>query len=979
EIPDFPPRRQATFGPTRGSLEELSQTTLQSWVRTQLQAPAESHREYYRKRVSSRRTLSPLVGSPRSLCAQGSRWHSFAFSAADVGKPISITGNKIYVDGEHRSDIDPTYSGNGLAPPATCTDNAPPWMVNDKGSCSAYEMQTWTWLCGGAAPGDAWALNMYCQQSCFDQGNRYGTDDCSPGWVSLQDSGYLCSVEEELGGLLTIGTSSCGSTRYFLNPAIWFSGSPGDPDVSLTFHEVRPGVITLAQRHGEAGASCDLGRFVHHGGQYYLSDPRLELLQNDLASPSGGDQNTCRAVPRTFLNEGSCQLRAACGALAVGGTSPPAAFVLNAATFQLFHESSAQRYVYEVTGLVDVASPCGRRSRWRLLDCTSEACSESVGSATEAAAVAAALSREAGSLRDVYVSCESVAAGAVVRVGASYFMHVHSNEHNVYDFTRWVSEHPGGTEPITRWATGDFRLEFPSWHPMGRWAFAQPSIEYIGRLGDTVDFETLPVALQAAWTVGYESCGSPGEVANDPSLGHHFSFYTSYTSDLNDLNFEVPFWRPSAALSRTQVWTMMALEANDQLRQRAAWALSQILVASTSGLNFHASQQSELWVNYYDIFVRNAFGNYRDVLREVTYSPVMAEYLTYRLNWALDVSGTYPDENYAREIMQLFTIGLWELNQNGTRKTDADGAAVPTYSNDDIMTFARVFTGFSEQAERPNIESFDLGGRNMVDPMMMYGVFHDVYPKPGLLGGYLGDGYPLCSDLPSGAFLREGARYKFVGYAYSGSDTPLVLDSSSPLYAALAQVQLSVVLGSTISCHAAECGMHTVSVVQVGGGYYQYVPPTCVHLYFFNGQMTAPAGHVTNSAWHQCKDPSQSVGGVACCKGCTDDPNPWLTNQGATCADLPTLNPGLIQNGCHSQSWWVTANFCQLTCWENGAGYIGDNCSDGLYQSASACGYYQEKVPLQIASARCESLGMHVCDSDTTSSECGHDDVHFHV
>merc|ERR1719424_595312 len=92
---------------------------------------------------------------------------------------------------------------------------------------------------------------------------------------------------------------------------------------------------------------------------------------------------------------------------------------------------------------------------------------------------------------------------------------------------------------------------------------------YIGRLGDTVGFEALPQGLQAAWgTVGYESCGSPGEVANDPSLGHHFSFYTDFQPQ-NDIAFEVPFWRPNPIYSRTTVWTMLALEGADQLRQRA--------------------------------------------------------------------------------------------------------------------------------------------------------------------------------------------------------------------------------------------------------------------------------------------------------------------------------------------------------------------------------------------------------------------------
>merc|ERR1719388_523137 len=106
---------------------------------------------------------------------------------------------------------------------------------------------------------------------------------------------------------------------------------------------------------------------------------------------------------------------------------------------------------------------------------------------------------------------------------------------------------------------------------------------------------------------------------------------------------------------------------------------------------------SEMWINYYDIFVRNAFGSFRNLLREVTYSPMMGEYLTYMLNTAYDYDRNYPDENYAREVMQLFTIGLWRLGPDGSRLKDSLGAGIQTYDSERTMNFARVFTGFDEQ------------------------------------------------------------------------------------------------------------------------------------------------------------------------------------------------------------------------------------------------------------------------------------------
>lgn len=114
---------------------------------------------------------------------------------------------------------------------------------------------------------------------------------------------------------------------------------------------------------------------------------------------------------------------------------------------------------------------------------------------------------------------------------------------------------------------------------------------------------------------------------------------------------------------------------------------------------------------YYDIFVRNAFGNYRDILKEVSYSPMMAEMLTYRDSrstaylWDSRGRVEFADENYAREIMQLFTIGLHELKNDGTPVLGQDGQPIPTYTNDEITSYARVWTGFERQPARGNIEN----------------------------------------------------------------------------------------------------------------------------------------------------------------------------------------------------------------------------------------------------------------------------------
>lgn len=132
----------------------------------------------------------------------------------------------------------------------------------------------------------------------------------------------------------------------------------------------------------------------------------------------------------------------------------------------------------------------------------------------------------------------------------------------------------------------------------------------------------------------------------------------------------------------------------DPLRQRLAFALSQIVVISdrVDAIGFYPVAMA----NFYDMLLRNAFGNYRNVLYDATLHPCMGAYLSHLRNAKEDpANNLFPDENYAREIMQLFSIGLWELNADGTRHLGSDGKPIPTYSNVQIRNFAKVFTGLT--------------------------------------------------------------------------------------------------------------------------------------------------------------------------------------------------------------------------------------------------------------------------------------------
>ncbi len=152
---------------------------------------------------------------------------------------------------------------------------------------------------------------------------------------------------------------------------------------------------------------------------------------------------------------------------------------------------------------------------------------------------------------------------------------------------------------------------------------------------------------------------------------------------------------------RLNRWYWQAVYAPDQLRQRMAFALSQIFVVSDQSSAI--GQDNVPMSAYQDMLAKDAFGYYGALLSDVTYSPTMGKYLNAFHNVAPVCSGsgaslvcsTSPDENYAREVMQLFSVGLVLLNNDGSHKTDGSGNDIPTYDQSIITNTAEVFTGFT--------------------------------------------------------------------------------------------------------------------------------------------------------------------------------------------------------------------------------------------------------------------------------------------
>ena len=199
------------------------------------------------------------------------------------------------------------------------------------------------------------------------------------------------------------------------------------------------------------------------------------------------------------------------------------------------------------------------------------------------------------------------------------------------------------------------------------------------------------------------------------------------------------------------------MSGEDLLRQKVTLALSEILVTSEdSRLDADAFGMA----SYYDVLYSNAFGNYRDLLEEVTYHPAMGYYLSSINNSPTnEEENIHPDENYAREVMQLFTIGLYELELDGTIITDENGVEVPSYDNSDIGELARVFTGlgpaqywapwvdYSEEIVQWGVWYNTIPYINSTMPMVMFEGWHEEGIKHLLNGGATVDGASGGQDI----------------------------------------------------------------------------------------------------------------------------------------------------------------------------------------------------------------------------------------
>ncbi|MBW8880751.1 MAG: DUF1800 domain-containing protein [Asticcacaulis sp.] len=218
------------------------------------------------------------------------------------------------------------------------------------------------------------------------------------------------------------------------------------------------------------------------------------------------------------------------------------------------------------------------------------------------------------------------------------------------------------------------------------------------------------------------------------------------TSHLADLDARLVAYRlvdPNAYINEDDFYDSFwdkAVTGDDQLRQRVAFALSEIFVTSFTNPNVDTRGMAD----YYDMLGRDAFGNYRDLLQDVTLHPMMGVYLNMLGNQK-ESPGRHPDENYAREIMQLMTIGLYKLNLDGTRALTITGDPQPTYTQTDIKGLAKVFTGWSWYNPNPDDGTFYGWPRDdnaPVHAMIPYANFHSISQKRFLTANILASATP---------------------------------------------------------------------------------------------------------------------------------------------------------------------------------------------------------------------------------------------
>lgn len=211
-------------------------------------------------------------------------------------------------------------------------------------------------------------------------------------------------------------------------------------------------------------------------------------------------------------------------------------------------------------------------------------------------------------------------------------------------------------------------------------SFAQPSAVEAARFLQQAQFSSTEAEIESVRSRGY--MGWLNDQMGMPSYTSGWDWLMGQGYNREDVVYN--------QYADYMIWNQL-MRAPDALRKRVALALSEIMVVSANGLE--GESPSFAMAAYWDVLNKHAFGSFRQLLEDITLNPAVGIYLNTLNNTKEDSKGRRPDENYAREVMQLFTIGLYELDIDGTPRMAGD-KPVETYGPDDVLNLARVFTGY---------------------------------------------------------------------------------------------------------------------------------------------------------------------------------------------------------------------------------------------------------------------------------------------
>lgn len=204
-----------------------------------------------------------------------------------------------------------------------------------------------------------------------------------------------------------------------------------------------------------------------------------------------------------------------------------------------------------------------------------------------------------------------------------------------------------------------------------------------------------------------------GQIAASYITGWDWLASQGYDDPLNSSNYY-----DSSAPADAMIWSQL-IAGTAPVRARMALALSELFVVSLGGIS--ATWPSHIIAYYWDTLCKHSLGNYRDLLEAITLNVAMGYYLNTKGNLKESASGRQPDENYAREVMQLFSVGLKMLNPDGTEQLDGAGNKIDTYGLSDVSSLAHVFTGYDlDMSQNVNTVIAQTGGGTRNIPNVIF-------------------------------------------------------------------------------------------------------------------------------------------------------------------------------------------------------------------------------------------------------------------